>query len=130
MKEYILLLIISITFSNCFTQNIENKIDTNEFYFENSKKKWDLQKMVWIKNNDIAIIRLNRYKGDCCGGVPDAKQITAKIVNDTVFYKLNLHRDTNCDSSIGLCGNSIDFVVNIKKKPTYEKFVFIEVNDK
>ncbi|AQY20970.1 hypothetical protein AB406_0003 [Riemerella anatipestifer] len=43
-----------------------------------------------------------------------AEQITAKITNDTISYNLNIKREPNCRTEIGLCGNAVDFVINTK----------------
>lgn len=58
---------------------------TDGFYFEKSKYPFTEKELVWKKRADHAVIRLGYWKGDCCGSVPEAKQITARISNDTVF---------------------------------------------
>ena len=86
--------------------------------------------MVWKKNGNLAILRIKYWRGDCCGGVPRAEQITAKIIKDTVLYNLNIKRQPNCRTEIELCGNAIDFVINTKKYPNYKKMVFKEIANK
>ncbi|MCY1479347.1 hypothetical protein D3C87_70170 [compost metagenome] len=130
MKYLLFILLSTITFLNIFAQTVEVKKDTIDFYFENSKNKWNEESMIWKKNEDLAILRIRYWRGDCCGGVPMAEQITAKIIKDTVFYNLNIKRDPNCRTEIGLCGNAVDFVINTKKYPDYKKMVFKEIFNK
>lgn len=101
-----------------------------DFYFENSKNKWvqNNENKAWQKRGDFAVLSIGFGRGDCCGSVPGAEQITYKMVNDTVFYNLNIIRDPTCRTEIGLCGNAIDFVINTKNH-IYQKFVFIKVAD-
>lgn len=47
------------------------------FYFEKSKGSFTEKELVWKKRADLAVIRLGYWRGDCCGGVPEAEQITA-----------------------------------------------------
>ncbi|MRM82475.1 hypothetical protein D1003_01245 [Riemerella anatipestifer] len=58
------------------------------------------------------------------------EQITAKITNNTVSYNLNIKREPNCRTEIGLCGNAVDFVINTKQYPNYQKLVFKEIGNK
>jgi len=130
MRHLLFIISFTLTFLTTSAQNLGIKKDTCGFYFENSKNKWNEESMIWKKNGDFAILRLRYWKGDCCGGVPMAEQITAKIVNDTIFYNLNIKREPNCETEIGLCGNTVDFVINTKKYPDYIKLVFKEIADK
>ena len=130
MRNLIFIILSTITFLNTSAQTVEIKKDTSDFYFENSKNKWNEESMTWKKNGNLAILRIRYFRGDCCGGVPNAEQITAKFINDTVFYNLNIKHEPNCRTEIGLCGNAVDFVINTKKYPNYRNLVFKEIVNK
>lgn len=102
---------------------------TDGFYFEKSKSSFTEKELIWKKRADHAVIRLGYWRGDCCGGVPEAEQITARIINDTVFYNLHTKREPNCRTETGLCGSLIDFVIDPKKFPDYKKLVFKKTVD-
>jgi hypothetical protein len=97
-----------------------------DYYFANSKKNWSDQKDFgkWTEKNDTAVITLGYFRGDCCGGVPNPKRMVAEILHDTLYFDYRTSKDPNCDSSIGLCGATIDFVINAKRYPDYKHLVF------
>lgn len=98
--------------------------DSFDFYFESSKFSPTEPLKGWQENDNTATIRLGYWRGDCCGDVPETERVSAKVMNDTVYINYNKKREPNCDSSIGLCGNAIDFVINKKKYPNYKKLTF------
>lgn len=102
-----------------------------DFYFERSKKNWFENNKIktWEKRGDSAILRVGYWKGDCCGSVPDAGRITAKIEGDTIFYNLNTQRRPGCKSEIGVCGSAIDLIINTKKYKHYKKLVLKEIRE-
>lgn len=127
MKKLILILLSTITSLNICAQTLEIKKDTN-FNFENSNDFTNKEeKLIWHRKGEKAIIKLGYWRGDCCGGVPRAEQLTATIINDTVFYDRNYKRKPNCSTESKLCGNAINFIISIKKYPNYKKWIFKEV---
>ncbi|GEM_PF-1121041 len=78
----------------------------------------------WQEKDNTATIRLGYWRGDCCGGVAKTERVSVKIMNDTVYINYNQKRQPNCDSSIGICGNAIDFVINKRKYPNYKQLKF------
>lgn len=125
MKTFLTIFSILMLSIYCKSQAIKKPM--NGFYFKNSKEFTNKGNMIWNKQGDFAVIKLGYWRGDCCGGVAMAEQVTAEINKDTVFYNKNYKRDPNCDSKIGLCGNAIDFVIDIKKYPNYRKLIFKEI---
>lgn len=100
-------------------------LDAFDFYFESSKDNYDKPALKdWQEKDNTATIRLGYWSGDCCGGVPETERVSAKIINDTVYINYNQKREPNCNSSIGYCGNAIDFVINKNKYPNYKKLTF------
>lgn len=100
-------------------------LDSFDFYIESSKDSYDKPALKgWQENDNTATLRLGYWRGDCCGGVPETERVSAKIVSDTIYINYNQKRKPNCNSSIGLCGNAIDFVINKNKYPNYKKLTF------
>ncbi len=128
MKNLVFILISTIAFSNISAQTAEIKNNISDFYFEKSKNKWNEGNLTWKKKGDFAILRVRYFRGDCCGGVPNAEQITAQITGDTIFYNSNYKRIPDCRSDIGICGNAIDIAINTKKYKNYKKMVLKEVS--
>lgn len=121
---------LTVNFSNTFSQSRQIEKDKGDFYFEKSKGNWNEKSMIWKLSADRATIRLGYFRGDCCGSVPTSEQITAKINLDTVFYNLNTTRHPDCRTEIGLCGSAIDFVIDTKKYPNYKNMVFHNIATK
>ena len=97
------------TFDSYFRNSTYSFIDRAKF------NKWNYE------NKDTAVFTFSLIKGDCCGGVPNAAIMKAKILNDTIFYNDGRIPIDNCDRTIGTCGALIDFVINKKKYPNYKK---------
>ncbi|AIN73151.1 hypothetical protein SAMN02745938_106119 [Flavobacterium psychrophilum DSM 3660] len=93
-----------------------------DYYFANSKNTWnDKEKFgKWIEKQDTVIFTLGYFRGDCCGSIPQPKNMFAEIFNDTIYYDYRNEKDPNCDSRIGICGAVIDFVINKNKYPNYK----------
>lgn len=126
MKSFTGIIAAALTF---FSLSAQVNTTADGFYFEKSKGSFTEKELIWKKRADPAVIRLGYWRGDCCGGVPEAEQITASIRNDTVFYNLHTKRIPDCRTETGLCGSLIDFVIDPKKFPDYKKLAFKETVD-
>ncbi|MES2592819.1 MAG: hypothetical protein V4608_13125 [Bacteroidota bacterium] len=108
--------------------SIFNPKSSFDYYFAHSRKDWNDTKNFkkWTEKKDTAIYTLGYFRGDCCGSIPNPSRIFAKIINDTIYVNYNRQREPNCDSSIGLCGMVIDFVIDTKKYPNYRNLIWKE----
>ncbi|EJG00690.1 hypothetical protein FF52_13661 [Flavobacterium sp. F52] len=127
MKNLIFLILLICAFLVSFKPNNSKKSQTCfDHYFANSKNRWsDKEKFgKWIEKEDTVIFTLGYFRGDCCGSIPEPQKMYAEIVNDTIYYDYRNEIDPDCDSSIGICGAVIDFVINKNKYPNYKNFTW------
>ncbi|MGX7666148.1 hypothetical protein [Flavobacterium pedocola] len=110
----------------------ESSQNSFDFYFAYSKNTWmdEAKFQKWVEKQDTARITLGYFRGDCCGSVPNPEKMYAKITNDTIYYDYRNTQIPDCDSSTGLCGAVIDFVINVKKHPDYRKYPWKKIISK
>lgn len=127
MKNPFFLILLICAFLVSFkTSNSKNRQIGFDYYYANSKNSWsDKEKFgKWIEKQDTVFFTLGYFRGNCCGSIPEPKNMFAEIVNDTIYYDYRNKIDPNCDSSIGICGAVIDFVINKNKYPNYKNFIW------
>lgn len=124
-KRLFLTILIAVFLVSFVPKNKAEYASTFDYYFAYSKKTWIDQKDFgkWTEKNDTALITLGYFRGDCCGGVPSPEKMAAKILHDTLYYDYRTSIIPNCDSRIGICGATIDFVINAKKYPNYKSLI-------
>ena len=115
------ILTLFVLLISCSQTHLLSKKDTFTYFFRQSRYGFEKCKKWSELENDTVVYTMPYFRGSCCGDLPRPDLMKAKIVKDTLYYDYGNYPIPDCDSSIGICGIIVDFVINKRKYPNYRK---------